>query len=77
MQVDIRGLGERKAVQVSDAVTSNGGWEHFQAENMGDDDMIVFSRPLRDVRPDEECVATSRLWTQSGSGLARGDGADD
>lgn len=68
---------EGRGVQISNADTSGGDWERFRDENIDDGDMIAFSRPLRDVEPDEEFVATSHLWTQSGSGLERGGGADD
>ena len=68
---------EGRGVQISSANTLGGDWERFREKNIGDGDMIAFSRPLRDMEPEEEFVATSHLWTQSGSGVARGDGAGD
>lgn len=67
------GAYEGRGVQISRAEPSGVDWNRFRDENIGDGDMIAFSRPLRDVEPDEEFVATSRLWTQNSSRLAPGE----
>ena len=68
---------EGRGVQIGSADTSGGDWERFREGNIGEGDMIAFTRPLREVEPEEEFVATSHLWTQSDSGVAWGDEAGD